>query len=230
MLEVSKFAHFFVSHNYYKYGIIKKKRLGEIMKVIVTGFGRFLDNEFNPTKEVLKALPDRIDAHEIYPIELPVIFDECFDYLKPFIQEIKPDVIIELGLASGRKAITPERVALNVKDARGPDNIGYQPKDEVIKSDGKNAYFSTLPLREIETILKGKNVPVSISNSAGLYVCNNIMYHVAYYIDQNNLDCLSGFIHVPISNELNTKDEVFSLPQSTINEAVIDTIKIILKK
>lgn len=198
------------------------------MKVIVTGFGRFLDNEQNPTKEVLKALPKEIDDKEIFPIELPVIFDECFEYLKPFIEEIKPDVIIELGLAAGRVAIMPERVALNVKDARGPDNIGYQPVDEVIRKDGKNAYFSTLPIRQIEEKLKENNIPVAISNTAGLYVCNNIMYHVAYYIDQNGLDTKSGFIHVPMSDELKGEKEVFTLPQSTINEAVIDIIKTVM--
>jgi len=199
------------------------------MKVIVTGFGRFLENEFNPTKEVLKALPKTIGDTEIYPIELPVIFDECFEILKPFIDSIKPDVIIELGLAGGRTAITPERVALNVKDARSPDNIGYQPKDEVIIVNGKNAYFSTLPLRDIVQSLKEKNIPVSISNSAGLYVCNNIMYYVSHYIDQNQFNIKSGFIHVPYSDEFKPNKEVFSLPQLTINEAVIDIIKIVTK-
>lgn len=200
------------------------------MKIIVTGFGRFLDNEHNPTKEVLKVLPKTINGSDIYPIELPVIFDECFDYLRPYIEDIKPDVIIELGLASGRTAINLERVALNVKDTSGPDNIGYKPKDEVIKEDGKNAYFTTLPIREIEEKLKEKQVPVKISNTAGLYVCNNIMYHVAYYVDQNNLNVKSGFIHVPKSNEMKPKNKkVFSLPQSTINEAVIDIIKLVTK-
>jgi pyroglutamyl-peptidase len=198
------------------------------MKIIVTGFGRFLDNEFNPTKEVLNSLPSSIGKATLFPIELPVIFDECFDYLRPFIDEIKPDVIIELGLAGGRTSITPERVAINMKDASGPDNIGFKPIDEVIKKDGKNAYFSTLPLREIEDALKESKIPVSISNSAGLYVCNNIMYHVLYYIDQNSLDIKSGFIHVPFSDELKPNKNVFSLPQSTINEAVINIIKTVL--
>lgn len=199
------------------------------MKIIVTGFGRFLDNQNNPTKEVLKSLSKTIAGASIYPIELPVIFDECFDYLRPFIDEIQPDVIIELGLAAGRNAITPERVAINMKDATGPDNIGYTPKDEIIKHDGKNAYFSTLPIREIEDKLKERKIPVSISNSAGLYVCNNLMYHVAYYIDQKNLNINSGFIHVPYSHETKVKEEVFSLSQETINYAVEEMIKTIIQ-
>jgi pyroglutamyl-peptidase len=126
------------------------------MNIIVTGFGRFLTNEENPTKEILNLLPKSIKGHNVYPIELPVIFDECFDYLRPYIEELQPDIIILLGLAGGRKTVSLERVAINMKDAKGPDNIGYIPVDEVIQKDGKNAYFSTLPLREIESKLREK--------------------------------------------------------------------------
>ncbi|AIO18566.1 Pyrrolidone-carboxylate peptidase [Candidatus Izimaplasma bacterium HR1] len=198
------------------------------MKIIVTGFGRFLDNENNPTKDILKLLPKTILGNEIFPIELPVIFDECFDYLKPFIVDIDPDVIIMLGLAGGRKAITPERVAINMKDTTGPDNIGYMPVDEIIDINGKNAFFSGLPLREIEKNLKIYNIPVKISNSAGLYVCNNIMYKVLNYIDQNNLNIKAGFVHVPYSDESKPNVDVFSLPIEIIYQGVIEIIKAVL--
>lgn len=204
------------------------ERFGGIMKIIVTGFGRFLDNEDNPTKEVLKLLPKSIHGNKIITVELPVIFDECFDYLKPIIDDECPDAIIMLGLAAGRKAITPERIAINIKDGRKPDNIGYQPLDEAIHIDGPNAYFSTLPLRVIEKKLNEKKIPCQISNSAGLYVCNNIMYHVLHYIDQNDLDIKAGFIHVPFMTEQVTSNIDFSLPLDVILEAVIDSIKTIL--
>lgn len=195
------------------------------MKIIVTGFGRFLENETNPTKEIIKKLPKKIGENDIYPIELPVVFDECFIYLKPYIDEIKPDVIIMLGLAGGRTAITPERVALNLKDASGPDNKGYQPIDETIIENGRTAYFSTLPIRKIETLLKEKNIPVSISNSAGLYVCNNIMYHVLNYIETNKLSCKAGFIHVPYMDSFKPKKEAFSLPLADIYDAIVEMLK-----
>jgi pyroglutamyl-peptidase len=168
-------------------------------------------------------------GHEIISIELPVIFDECFDYLKPFIDEHNPDAIFMLGLAGGRTAITPERIAINLKDACGPDNIGCFPKDQVIIEGAKNAYFSTLPLRKIEAKLIEKHIPVAISNSAGLYVCNNIMFHVLNYIDQNSLDCKAGFIHVPYMDEDVPNKDQFSLPLNVILEAVIDSIKTIIK-
>ena len=198
------------------------------MKIMVTGFGRFLDNKTNPTKEVLKILPKSIYGNKIQCVELPVIFDECFDYLRPIIDEFEPDAIIMLGLAGGRTAITPERVAINIKDSCKPDNIACQPTDEVIVNGGKNAYFSTLPLRKIEDRLIEKHLPVKISNSAGLYVCNNIMYHVLHYIDQNDLNIKAGFVHVPYMDEDKPNDDVFSLPLDIIVEAVIDIIKTVL--
>jgi len=198
------------------------------MKVIVTGFGRFLDNDSNPTKEILRLLPKSIHGSKIVPVELPVIFDECFDHLRPIIEETKPDAIIMLGLASGRKGITPERIAINMKDAKGPDNIGYTPHDESINPKGKNAYFSTLPIREIEQKLISKNIPVSISNSAGLYVCNNIMYEVLQYIDIHSLDIKAGFVHVPLMTEQVTNSKDFSLKLDVILEAVIDIIKTVI--
>lgn len=195
------------------------------MKIVVTGFGAFLNNKTNPTIEILKKLPKTIDNSEIYPIELPVVFDECFYYLKPYLEQIQPDVILMLGLAGGRKAITPERIAVNMKDAIGPDNQGHLPKDEIIIKNAKTAYFSTLPLRKIESILKELNIPVAISNSAGLYVCNNIMYHVLHDIDTNHLTCQAGFIHVPYMEEDVPADNAFSLPFNDIYNAVCEIIK-----
>ena len=195
------------------------------MKIIVTGFGVFLKNDTNPTKQILKMLPEKVGDDEIYPIELPVVFDECFMHLKPYIDRLKPDAIIMLGLAGGRKAITPERVAINLKDSKGPDNNGYLPKDELIIKGGKEAYFSSLPIRKIEEVLKENHIPVAISNSAGLYVCNNIMYHVLNYIDQNALNCKAGFIHVPYSDENKPNKDVFSLPLNDIYQAVVDIVK-----
>ena len=198
------------------------------MKILITGFGAFLTNEENPTREILKLLPKTIKGHPLVTCELPVVFDECFDYLKPVIDNEKPDAIFMLGLAGGRKAITPERVAINMKDTTGSDNNGNLPKDEVIIKGGKNAYFSTLPLRKMESVLKEKHIPVSISNTAGLFVCNNIMYHVLSYIDHNGLDIKAGFVHVPFMDEQEKKEEAFSLPLYDILEAVIDMLKTVL--
>ena len=199
------------------------------MKIMITGFGRFGKHQNNPTKEILRILPKSIYGHDLIKVELPVIFDECYDYLKPFIDIHQPDAIFMLGLAGGSKAIRLERVALNVKDASIPDNIGAKPKDMPIVENGKNAYFSLLPLREMEDALKNKSIPVVVSNSTGLYVCNNIMYHVLHNIDHNNKNVVAGFIHVPYMDEDKPNESDFSLPLYTLNEAVIDCIKTVIK-
>jgi pyroglutamyl-peptidase len=200
------------------------------MKILITGFGRFGKNELNPTKEVLQLLPKSIYGNQLIKVELPVIFDECFDYLKPIIEDEKPDAIFLLGLAGGRTAITPERIAINLKDTKITDNLGNSPKDEEIIKNGKIAYYSTLPLRKMEDILKQKHIPVSISNSAGLFVCNNIMYHVLHYIDQGELDIKAGFVHVPFMDEqVEENKDIFSMPLETILEGVIDCIKTVIE-
>lgn len=199
------------------------------MKILVTGFGAFSTNDINPTEEILALLPQSIRGNEIVTVVLPVIFDECFEVLKPLIDKEKPGIIINLGLAAGRTAITPERVAINVKDSRVADNNGNTPFDETIVIDGDFALQSTLPLRRIESILKRKHLPVSISNSAGLYVCNNIMYHTLNYIKENNLEVQAGFIHIPLMSEQVKPDETrFNMPLYDILEGIIDSIKTML--
>jgi pyroglutamyl-peptidase len=199
------------------------------MKIMITGFGRFGNHKNNPTKEILRILPKSIYGHELIKVELPVIFDECYDYLKQFIDIHQPDAIIMLGLAGGSKTIRLERIAVNLKDAKIADNIGSKPLDEPIIKNGKNAYFSTLPLREMEAILIDKEIPVSISNSAGLFVCNNIFYHVMHRVDQEDKIRYAGFIHLPYMDEDKTDQDAFSMPLYTLNEAVIDCIKMVLK-
>jgi len=195
------------------------------LKIIITGFGSFLDNDENPTREILRLLPASIYGNEIMKIELPVVFDKSFEELLPIIKAEDPDVIINLGLAGGRKSICLERVAINVSDTMFKDNLGNSPRDKKIKTNGENAYFSTLPIRGILDRIKAKKTPVIISNSAGTYVCNNLMYHVLHYIKENKLSIKAGFIHVPyMSEQVSSKDD-FSLELNTILEAIIDAIK-----
>ena len=195
------------------------------MNIIVTGFEPFLDNDINPTLEVLELLPISIKGNPIITVKLPVEYDQCFDVLKPYIDKYKPGIIINLGLAPRRKNICLERVALNISNSNFGDNLGVIKIDESIIENGKNAYFSKLPLRKIYNIMNKKGIPVEISNTAGLYICNNIMYHVLHYIDINNLDIKAGFIHVPFMDTQVSDELENSLPLVTILEGVIDAIK-----
>ena len=195
------------------------------MNIIVTGFEPFLDNEVNPTLEVLELLPKSIKGNDLITLKLPVVYDTCFEILKPYIEKYKPGIIINLGLAPRRKNICIERVAINISNSLHGDNLGTVKIEEKIISNGNDAYFSKLPLVKIYNILNKKGIPVEISNSAGLYICNNIMYNVLHYIDINNLDIKAGFIHVPFMENQVNDDSVHSLPLVTILEGVIDAIK-----
>ena len=195
------------------------------MNIIVTGFVPFLDNELNPTSEVLELLPKSIKGNEIITVLLPVEYDQCFQVLKPYIDKYKPGIIINLGLAPKRKNISLERVALNISNSEYSDNKGIIKIDESIIENGENAYFSKLPLRKILNILVKKGIPVEISNTAGLYICNNLMYHVLHYIESNKLETKAGFVHVPFMDK-QVKDKLEnSLPLVTILEGIIDVIK-----
>ncbi len=195
------------------------------MNIIVTGFEPFLDNDINPTLEVLELLPKSIKGNSIITVKLPVVYNQCFTVLKPYIDKHKPGVIINLGLAPRRKNISLERVALNINSSIHGDNKGIVKIDENIIKNSKNAYFSKLPLREIYNVLNKKGIPVEISNTAGLYICNNIMYHVLHYIDINNLNTKAGFIHVPFMDEQVKNKLENSLPLVTMLEGIIDAIK-----
>ena len=194
------------------------------MNILVTGFEPFQNNQENPTQEIVRLLPKGIKGHKIIPIELPVLYNESFSRLKTEIEIHKPDVVICLGLAAGRKGITPERVAINVNDSTHPDNSGTVYIDEIIIEEGNNAYFSTLPIREMITIMNEKKIDCSISNSAGLYVCNDIMYRLLHYIDENKLNIMAGFIHVPLMSEQEHKN-LYHMPLPQILEGIIDSIK-----
>ncbi|PKK97378.1 MAG: pyroglutamyl-peptidase I [Tenericutes bacterium HGW-Tenericutes-3] len=199
-------------------------------KILLTGFSPFNDEKINPSYEAIKYLPKKIGESNLTVIELPTEFNQSFENLKDKIIEIQPNVIIMFGQAGGRKSISLERIAINIDDASIPDNNNYQPVDQVINSSGPAAYFSTLPIRKIFNHLNQKNIPVSISNSAGTYVCNHLMYHTLDFIAQNNLIQKVGFIHVPyIHEQALEKKDVFSMSLSEITHA-IETIITLLDK
>lgn len=195
------------------------------MNIVVTGFEAFHTNDANPTEEVVKLLPRSMKGHVITPILLPVEYNQSFNVLQEKIKNKEIDVIILLGLAGGRLGITPERVAINLNDASIPDNKGLLLQDKQIIENGKNAYFSTLPIKDIVSKLKEKHIDSYISNSAGLYVCNDLMYRTLHYIDSNKLDIKAGFIHVPYMTEMDSKGK-YSMPLTSILEGVIDAIKL----
>ena len=171
------------------------------MKVLITGFDPFGGEKINPAWEAVRALPDNIDGIEVVKLQIPTVFKKSAKKLFENIDSVKPDVVICVGQAGGRYEFSVERVAINVDDGRIPDNDGYQPVDSPVFEDGENAYFSTLPIKAIVEEVKKVGIPSAVSNTAGTYVCNHIMYSLLYYLNKNNLNIKGGFIHVPFIPE-----------------------------
>lgn len=181
--------------------IIKNRGDAEMKRILLTGFEPFLKFKINPTMEVVEALDGKIfEDYEICGRVLNVDFNESSKQLKEYIDEVQPDIILSLGLAGGRYKITPERIAINMKDGE-PDNNGFAPVDAKIHEAGDDAYLTNLPIRRMVDRLNNEGYPAEISNTAGTYLCNNIMYEGLSYAKQQG-DVLAGFIHIPASFEL----------------------------
>lgn len=171
------------------------------MKVLITGFDPFGGESINPAYEAVKMVRDDIFDCEIIKVEIPTVFGSSFEAVKQAVKSYQPDIVLAIGQAGGRAAIAVERVGINVDDARIPDNEGNQPIDETIFEDGDNAYFSNLPIKKMVEAMQRANIPAVVSNSAGTYVCNHILYSIMYLIEKTYTNMRGGFIHVPFIPE-----------------------------
>jgi pyroglutamyl-peptidase len=167
------------------------------MKILVTGFDPFEHEPVNPSWEAVKRLPDKVDGAEIIKVQIPTSFARSGEVLHGAIVEHDPDVIVSVGQAGGRFAVNPERVAINIDDGRIADNDGEQPIDVPVRDDGPPAYFSSLPVKAMVTAMRRAGFPAAVSNTAGTFVCNHIMYSILYMIDREFPGRRGGFIHVP---------------------------------
>lgn len=170
------------------------------MKVLVTGFDPFGGESINPAWEAVKVIKDEIAGAEIVKMQIPTVVGKSIAKIHDKMVEINPDIVIAVGQAGGRFGVTPERVAINVTDARIPDNEGNQPIDEPIFADGDAAYFSNLPVKAMVQEIKEAGYPSTLSNTAGTYICNHVMYGILYYIQKEFPNARGGFIHVPYAS------------------------------
>lgn len=193
------------------------------MKVLISGFEPFNNSGKNPSEEIVKGLPNEIAGAEIIKAFLPVSYKMSFLTLKGYIDEHRPDVVICLGLANGRKAITIERIAINMNSASISDNDGYTYIDSPIRIDGKCAHFSTLPIRKMMEAMN-EIVPTQISNTAGTYVCNNIMFKVLEYVSD---PVVAGFIHVPMMVGMENPKGFYELELESMIQAITRGIEVI---
>ena len=195
------------------------------MKIIVTGFDPFGGEKINPSIECVKALPE-IEGVELIRLELPTVFKESAKRLNEVINDVKPDAVLSVGQAGGRTGITMERIAINVDDARIPDNISQQPIDEAIQLDGEAAYFTTLPIKRIVKAIREAGISAEVSNSAGTFVCNHIMYQALFAATKADKPFKAGFMHIPFIPEQTTDKPSLPLEESTkAVQIAIETIR-----
>ena len=195
------------------------------MKIIVTGFDPFGGETINPSIECVKALPE-IEGVELIRLELPTVFKESAKRLNEVLNDVKPDAVLSVGQAGGRPGITMERIAINVDDARIPDNISQQPIDEAIQLDGEAAYFTTLPIKRIVKAIREAGISAEVSNSAGTFVCNHIMYQALFAATKADKPFKAGFMHIPFIPEQTTDKPSLPLEESTkALQIAIETIR-----
>jgi pyroglutamyl-peptidase len=171
-------------------------------RVLVTGFDPFGGESVNPALEAVKELAGTTtEKYKIEVCEIPTVFNKALDHLAKVISETKPDIVISVGQAGGRSAITVERVAINVNDARIPDNEGNQPIDTAVVEGGPVAYWSTLPIKAMVKEMNEKGIPASVSQTAGTFVCNHLFYGLMDLLASSNNTIIGGFIHIPLLPE-----------------------------
>lgn len=168
-------------------------------KLLITGFEPFGGEQINPSWEAVNLLPNEINEYALTKLQIPVVFGDAAKKVIAVAEELSPDVILCIGQAGGRNAITPELVAINLRHSSIPDNNGYQPSDEPVIDNGNAAYFSTIPVRKIAEAINKCGVTSSVSYSAGAYVCNDLLYTLLNHYEDSEIKI--GFIHVPYSTD-----------------------------
>lgn len=210
-----------------------------MMKILVTGFEPFNGGIVNPSEQIVHHLAAPEGATLIKEI-LPVEFKKAAVKLQELFRTHQPDVVLSIGQAGGRAEISVERVAINidcVKSSNGskilPDNAGDIPVDEPIEAEGASAYFSTLPLWEIVEAIQEHGIPAGISNTAGTYVCNHVMYVNLHQAAVNYPRMKAGFIHVPFLPEQiehrEDKDRLAAMPLEDMVTALQAALEVVTK-
>ena len=170
---------------------------GETKKVLISGFEPFGGSRLNPSQLLVEALSQSsIDGVELAIIVLPVEFERATELLLAKIKDFNPDVVIAFGQAEGRKAITPEKIAINLDNARMADNSGDQRQNRAIDPHGNDGYFTTLPVEKMIEAITSAGIPAEPSLSAGTFVCNHVFYQLQKAL--KDTETKSGFVHVPL--------------------------------
>ena len=180
-------------------------------RILLTGFEPFGGEPVNPSWEIARALDGwACEGRRVHAVQLPCVFGDALRQLDEALAAHRPALVVCLGLAGGRTEISVERVAINVDDARIPDNRGRQPIDAPVEPDGPAAYFSTLPIKAIARDARAAGIAASVSNTAGTFVCNHVFYALMHRLATRPelAHARGGFIHVPHATDMALADQV----------------------
>ena len=190
-------------------------------KVLLTGFEPFNDSSINPSWEAVRLVAAAPPADvSLSTAMLPCVFATAVEVLRTEIDRVDPELVVCVGQAGGRPDITVERVAVNVNDARIPDNVGDQPIDTPVVPGGPVGYFATLPVKACVAALRDAGVPASVSQTAGTFVCNQVFYGLMHLIATERPATRGGFVHVPFAPEQTVAAREPSMPAVMIAQAL----------
>lgn len=164
-------------------------------RLLITGFDPFGAQTVNPSWKAVEQLPDRIGDYVLCKLELPTAFGKAAALVIEKAEHFCPDMILCIGLAAGRDAITPERIAVNIRDARIADNEGQQPRGDFVIPEGPAAYFVTVPVEKMAQAVQDAQIPGVVSNTVGTFVCNDVLYTLLHHYAGTQTKV--GFIHIP---------------------------------
>lgn len=194
------------------------------MKLLVTGFEPFGGETVNPAWEAVQRLPERIGAWELTKLQVPTVFGSAAECVLSRARTLLPDAVVCVGQAGGRRAVTPELVAINLQYASIADNRGQQPQDVPCVPGAPNAYFSTLPVRRMAEAIRAAGLPGELSYSAGSFVCNDLLFRLLHRYDGTQTRVC--FIHVPYLPE-QAKNSVPSMQLDDMIRALEAAIAVI---
>lgn len=198
--------------------------------VLMTAFEPFGGEHINPSWEAVRSFEGKvIDDARIVVRQLPVVFSACGAVLTAALEELKPHRILCVGQAGGRSDISVERVAINVNDARIADNAGQQPVDEPVVAGGPAAYFATIPIKAMVAALREVGIPASVSQTAGTFTCNNVMYQLLHWLHTSGSAARGGFVHIPYMPEQAAQHPgAPSMSTASVVQALETSLRVIL--
>ena len=191
-------------------------------RLLITGFAPFGGDKINPAWQAVQALPETVGQWELVKREVPVTFRGAPAALFEAMDACEPDAVLMIGLAARRGAVTPVRQGYNEIVARIPDNEGNQPQNEPIVPGGPEILCSTLPVEDMAEAIAALGIPARLSDSAGRYVCNTLLYSALYRLEQSDDPVPAAFIHVPATPEMGL--DVPTLPLEEIIQALTAAI------